>query len=608
MEAGDHRDTTGVLMGLSDPEPRVQLAALSRLASFGLLNEDTVLIPWFDNENASHRSMAYHAAGQMGCERCVASMMDKLASETDEDALMDLYESIGKMGRLLWDNKLDSLVAHSAGHQRGAAWHLYRCGLRGDVSELDVDRAVQLLRSSDTETRLGAAHFLARTSDLDLTRYLSDIEAQFLTEVDRDVQIALASSFRHVNGVLAASVLEGAMQNAALHALVRVQSIRAYRGVKRKNQLLIHSLCLDPHHQVRATAAGLLSEVGGTPVQMKSLYVNHLKTYPGSIPPAEIQGAYIATNPEDLDAFMKAIPSAEGAYARAANVAALREAPHAPQILNDWLIQDPAPIVRTTACETLIAFAEMGDPELTPPMMVDIAELVMATGDVTAMGLMADHLSNPDLDYKEHLAHWQWMQDARNELTLPAAFETAVSLDRAIAYFEGQEFQQSLPEWNTHVNWEAIANLESHPQVRVETNKGSVVLELDVLGAPSVAANFLNLVDEGYFEGKSFHRVLPNFVAQTGCPRGDGWGSVNYTIRSDFGPHRYRTGSVGMASLGPDTESCQWFIVHSPTPHLEGRYSVFAHVVEGMEVVQTLTVGDRIESVSKTSYEAPEGL
>lgn len=608
MEAGDKRDTSAVLQGLAHAEENIQLAALSRLASFTFLNCDSILEEWFDHSSPAHREMAYHVAGQVGCERCVAPMMDRLVSETDPTALTTLYESIGKMGRLIWDARLDSLVAHNVDHQRGAAWHLYRCGLRNDVTEDDVDRVVQLLGASDEETRLGSAHFLSRTRGIDLTRHLSTLEAQFLSEGSRDVQIALASSFRNVNGVLAASVLEIAMQNAALHPLVRVQAIRSYRVVKRKNQLLIHSLCLDPNQQVRNTAAVVLSEIGGTPSQMQSLYENLQTVYPNHIPAAEVLGAYLATHADELDAFIAGINRIEDPYRKAASISALREAEHAPEALNEWMVQDPAAIVRTTACETLIAFAEMGDPELSPATMIDIAELVMATEDVTAMGMMSDHLSNPDMNYNEHMLHWQWLTDARAALVLPEAWETAVSMDKALAYFEGSTYEQPLPTWNTAVDWEAVAALPAHPKVRIATSQGDVVLEVDVAGAPSVAANFLNLVDQGYFDGKSFHRVIPNFVAQTGCPRGDGWGSVNYTIRSDFGPHRYRTGSIGMASVGADTESCQWFISHSPTPHLEGRYSVFAHVVEGMENVQNLAVGDIISSATRIRNELSAGL
>jgi cyclophilin family peptidyl-prolyl cis-trans isomerase len=116
--------------------------------------------------------------------------------------------------------------------------------------------------------------------------------------------------------------------------------------------------------------------------------------------------------------------------------------------------------------------------------------------------------------------------------------------------------------------------------------------------APGSVANFVELVSKKYFNDKFFHRVVPNFVIQTGCNRGDGFGSEDYSMRSEFSTRRYKEGSVGMASAGKDTEGTQWFITHSPTPHLNGRYTIFAEVVAGMEVVHAIQVGDQIKTIS----------
>ena len=93
----------------------------------------------------------------------------------------------------------------------------------------------------------------------------------------------------------------------------------------------------------------------------------------------------------------------------------------------------------------------------------------------------------------------------------------------------------------------------------------------------------------------NFFTVLsPIFVVQAGCNRGDGYGSEDYSIRSEFSRRRYTTGSLGMASAGKDTEATQFFITHSPTPHLDGTYSIFGEVVEGMDILHSLEVGDKI--------------
>ena len=127
-----------------------------------------------------------------------------------------------------------------------------------------------------------------------------------------------------------------------------------------------------------------------------------------------------------------------------------------------------------------------------------------------------------------------------------------------------------------------------------ETDRGPIKVELFPEKAPLTVANFVNLARRGFYDGLNFHRVVPNFVAQGGDPRGDGWGGTDYTIRSEFADLHYEEGTVGLASAGKDTESCQWFITHNTVPHLDGRYTIFAKVVSGLNVVHQLQIGDKI--------------
>lgn len=131
----------------------------------------------------------------------------------------------------------------------------------------------------------------------------------------------------------------------------------------------------------------------------------------------------------------------------------------------------------------------------------------------------------------------------------------------------------------------------------IETEKGSVVVALYPEEAPLTVENFVKLARQGFFNGLSFHRVVPNFVAQSGCPRGDGWGGPGYTIRCEVNPLPYQRGSVGMALSGKDTGGSQFFITHSPEPHLDGTYTIFGQVIEGMEVVDQLKRDDLIRNV-----------
>jgi HEAT repeat protein len=132
----------------------------------------------------------------------------------------------------------------------------------------------------------------------------------------------------------------------------------------------------------------------------------------------------------------------------------------------------------------------------------------------------------------------------------------------------------------------------------VHTDRGIITIAFEHARAPVTVENFVKLARAKYFDGIAFHRVVPNFVAQDGCPRGDGWGGPGYLIPCEYNGRPYETGTVGMALSGKDTGGSQWFITLSPQPRLEGRYTVFGRVTRGMEVVERLMPGDRIARVT----------
>jgi cyclophilin family peptidyl-prolyl cis-trans isomerase len=130
--------------------------------------------------------------------------------------------------------------------------------------------------------------------------------------------------------------------------------------------------------------------------------------------------------------------------------------------------------------------------------------------------------------------------------------------------------------------------------VNLITERGTITIELFASDAPLTVDNFLGLARAGYYDGVRFHRVVPNFVAQDGDPRGDGNGGPGYTIRDELNRRRYRRGAVGMALSGPDTGGSQYFIALSPQPHLDGHYTVFGRVVGGFDVMDAIVRDDRI--------------
>ena len=134
----------------------------------------------------------------------------------------------------------------------------------------------------------------------------------------------------------------------------------------------------------------------------------------------------------------------------------------------------------------------------------------------------------------------------------------------------------------------------------IETNKGVIRLELHDDRAPKTVANFEKLAGEGFYDGLFFHRVIPNFMIQTGCPQGTGTGGPGYQFEDEFDAslRHDRAGILSMANAGPNTNGSQFFITHGPTPHLDGKHSVFGVVLEGQDVVDAIEQGDTMEKVS----------
>jgi len=145
--------------------------------------------------------------------------------------------------------------------------------------------------------------------------------------------------------------------------------------------------------------------------------------------------------------------------------------------------------------------------------------------------------------------------------------------------------------------WQALVVPKFSPHAFIDTDKGTIEIELAVLDAPLTVNNFITLARQGFFTGVAIHRVVPDFVVQDGDPRGDGEGGPGYTIRDELNQRPYLRGTVGMALDWEDTGGSQFFITHSPQPHLDARYTVFGHVVNGMEVVDRIGQWDLVRGV-----------
>ena len=218
------------------------------------------------------------------------------------------------------------------------------------------------------------------------------------------------------------------------------------------------------------------------------------------------------------------------------------------------------------------------------PGLVDIDVRLEACKALRDMGVYHEWLKTAAVD-----PHWP-VRDAAREALEKLKQPLPEEIEREIFRLNGQTAGQVI---------EAARALQG-ARVTLETNRGKIEMVLLPDEAPAHCVNFARLVQKKFYDGLTWHRVVADFVIQGACPRGDGWGGPGYLLPDEIGTRPYVRGTVGMPRSGNDTGGCQIFITHLPTPHLDGRYSVYAQVVSGLDVVDRIRVGDKIVRATLT--------
>jgi peptidyl-prolyl cis-trans isomerase B (cyclophilin B) len=137
-----------------------------------------------------------------------------------------------------------------------------------------------------------------------------------------------------------------------------------------------------------------------------------------------------------------------------------------------------------------------------------------------------------------------------------------------------------------------IIDVNKQYTATIETKKGNIVLKLFATDAPKTVNNFVFLARDGFYNGCTFHRVIPGFMAQGGDPTGTGAGGPGYTFGDEFSQRGHTAGALSMANRGPNTNGSQFFITYAPQPHLNGKHTVFGQLIEGMDILNKLTPRD----------------
>lgn len=593
----DHRQTDSLIHLLLSTNAIYRIEAAKALASVqdstASLQLGTMLLE--DPVIEARRSAAF-ALGQTSGTASVNALIPAL-EDSNSAVVAEALEALGKTIQPADLTLLTRYKSEDTTQQAGQAWGFYWVGLRGLSNNKIVSKQLEFLKPSYSfQTRMAAAHFFNRTTKLTIEPD-DELIAAATNDPSAYVRMAASAGLRKLDSTKCIPVLLSILKNDADYR-VRVSAARSLTNWSNSETLegIIRALRDRSEHVGIAAAESLkpilafrsaLWEVAESTKSNRiktNLYKALLGMHPDSVLVKKIMASYQASTSN---------------YERAALIGALANSPASYQFIADELLRATSLVVKTNAAQTLVMVSkDRNFDQKSKPTILGIYKDAILDGDPGVIAIIAAALVDPTSDFKNMGADFSFLKEAKSKLTLPKDIEALQPLEVAIAYFEGKEKPKAPQnQFNHPIDWKLVKTIKKNQRVRIETTKGAIVLTLLVEEAPGSVANFVELVSKKYFNDKFFHRVVPNFVIQTGCNRGDGFGSEDYSIRSEFSMRRYKEGSVGMASAGKDTEGTQWFVTHSPTPHLNGRYTIFAEVVEGMEVVHAIQVGDKIKTV-----------
>ncbi len=599
----DHRNTNELIPYLTSENDTYRIEAA---LGFGSIQDSAAIgklsISLNDKNPKVRRAVAY-ALGQTYDTAAIAPLVRSLE---EEDSVYVRQEMLEALGKVITQEKLRMLQywpLKTTADKKGLAWGLYRAGIRNVHDGISIDIALSLLDSSNSYlTRLGAAQFLARSRNLDLTGRSALIIRSATGDVSPFVRMACAQALGKLNDKNTFNALSSLSQ--ASDYRIRINAVRSIGQI---GHFDFHELVpvfekalVDKNVNVAIAAAEQIEIVAGKK-DLESIKALQNEKLNWRRVKALLYGTILkfAENKEEVISEIETLFNSTGnQYYKASLIRALGNSILANEfIITNTFLKIPSPVA-TAGIESLarLRYSKEFPTKLIRPF-ADIFKQAIETKDIAMVGVACVVLGDSSLGFKSEYESFDFLSKVRAELSLPKDMEAIQILDKTIAYFEGSEYILPKNEYNHPIDWELVKQISKDQKVLIKTEKGEIKLRLLVEDAPGSAANFVALAKQGYYNGKNFHRVVPNFVVQGGCNRGDGYGGEDYSIRSELTNLRYEEGSVGMASAGKDTEGTQWFITHSPTPHLDGKYTIFAKVEEGMDVVHQMEVGDKIISV-----------
>ena len=614
--AQDERKTAELLPFLTDKNPAYRAAAAEALGSVQDPKAVPALLPLLRDAMPAVRRAAAYALGQTGDSTAVPALGQRLTQpEANALARRATYEALGRCVTKRTVSQLWTIAppGPDSAAAPGRAWGLYRAALRGLATPEAVGQAAKLLgqKNQVLAARMGASAAFTRMrgQDSTLARVALPILLKGLsTDPNYFVRANCATALGRVARPGVYKALSKVATVEADHR-VRIAALRALPSQFSPDVALLmkRSLGQPLAQEVLVASEWFLklpvdSTRGKGDLLLVAQNVKHFRAR-ATLLQAALHHASATQRPAIADSIRRRYQHTANQYEKAALLTALSEDP----AQFDFLAKEAAlttgpPVVPGTALGALVAVrSNKGFPAARQADFTTALRRALASGDEAQLSTAAEALADPKLVPAPQPEDLAALRQARDKLTLPREIEPWIALQQALDKLEKTTTPTPVPRGTASqhpIDWAVVQSVPVGQRVRVATTQGVVELELKVVESPGAVASFVALVRQHFYDGLYFHRVVPNFVAQGGDPRGDGSGSTPYTLRSELAQLTYGAGAVGLASAGKDTESCQFFVTHLPTPHLDGRYPIFAQVVRGLDVVQRLDIGDRITAIT----------
>ena len=619
----DRQLTDSLLAFFDDKDPSYRYAAAMAFASTQDATALDSLLALLRDPVVKVREAAAYAIGQIGEERAAVPLMNAFeqydSARTYAPSNRAILEATGKIAPRSGLDLLSSISTYQISDTlllEGQTLGIYRFALRGITSTEGTSKMLTFVNNQlyPPSVRLWAAHYLARARDIQFDDNLPALGETLASEADPFIRMALVRAIGKNDNAVSTDILIRHFEKESDYR-IKVNTLGALAGGNYDSLSTTILAALDDSNiKVAETAARFLI-TNGTPAAAAGYYRLSKEDRPWPIKVALLEAAsthlppYMIETRKGVNYYLQQnFLNAQSTEEKAAYLTALGSHPDNYRFLLYQVPQLTTPLEKTAVTGAIGQLLKR--PDFGPNLGIYTRAFrdlngfllnVFRSGDVGAMAVASGTIHGISDNFKSVLLHSiPIIQSAQQELPLPQAIETYNAVQNAIAYLEDKtKSGGKRPAYNHPIDMSILRRVSPTAGAVMQTDKGKIRMEFLPTLAPGTVVNFIRLVEAGFFKDKTFHRVVPNFVIQGGCPRGDGYGSLDYTIRSELPMAYYDDeGYVGMASAGNHTEGTQFFITHSPTPHLDGKYTIFAKVSDGMQAVHQMQAGDNIQSVA----------